>query len=155
MAIDMFQQGMGAMADTTDLKLRSILNFQTGFLLFEQGVYAPAINYFKESLRLEQLRKDTAMMAFCYEKLAYTYEDGGASDSALYYHRAAILCAMGLRDSVFYKRMVASMASYYVKSGMYEQADSCLKLYGPYLQECDRIPYLWYDGHCMYEHRAL
>ena len=27
-----------AMADTTDLKLRSILNFQTGFLLFEQGV---------------------------------------------------------------------------------------------------------------------
>lgn len=84
MAIDLFQQGMDAMADTTDLKLRSILNFQTGFLLFEQGVYAPAVNYFKESLRLERLRKDTAMMAYCYEKLAYTYEDDGVCDSALH-----------------------------------------------------------------------
>lgn len=141
MAIDLFQQGMDAMADTTDLKLRSILNFQTGFLLFEQGVYAPAVNYFKESLRLERLRKDTAMMAYCYEKLAYTYEDGGVCDSALHYHRLAILCAKDSRDSVLYKRMVASMASYYVKSGMYGQADSCLAKYSPYIKEFDRIPF--------------
>ena len=135
MAIDLFQQGMDAMAGTTDLKLRSILNFQTGFLLFEQGVYAPAVNYFKELLRLERLRKDTAMMAYCYEKLAYTYEDGGVCDSALYYHRLAILCAKDSRDSVLYKRMVASMASYYVKSGMYGQADSCLAKYSPYIKK--------------------
>lgn len=101
MAIDFFQQAMASLPDTTDLKMRSILNFQTGFLLLYQGVYDPAIDYFRESLRLEQLRKDTAMVAFCFEKLAYTYRDKGVNDSALFYFEKAHQCAKAMGDFVY------------------------------------------------------
>ena len=137
MAIDLFQQGMDAMADTTDLKLRSILNFQTGFLLFEQRVYAPAVNYFKESLRLERLRKDTAMMAYCYEKLAFVYCANKMNDSTLYYFDQAQQCAESLGDSIAEKGFVASKALYYISIKDYDKADCCLEPYMTHVQNSD------------------
>ena len=137
MAIDLFQQGMDAMQDTTDLELRSILNFRIGFLLLDQGVYDHAIPYFRESLRLESLRKDTAMMAFCHEKLAFVYRDKGERDSALCYFDRAIRCANALGDSTFTNGFVASLASYYISVKDYRKADSCLAPYLPYVQNSD------------------
>lgn len=140
MAIDLFQQGMDAMQDTTDLELRSILNFRIGFLLLDQGVYDHAIPYFRESLRLESLRKDTAMMAFCHEKLAFVYRDKGERDSALCYFDRAIRCANALGDSTFANGFVASLASYYISVKDYRKADSCLAPYLPYVDAVDKIP---------------
>ena len=137
MAIDLFQHGMDAMQDTTDLELRSILNFRIGFLLLDQGVYDHAIPYFRESLRLESLRKDTAMMAFCHEKLAFVYRDKGERDSALCYFDRAIRCANALGDSTFANGFVASLASYYISVKDYRKADSCLAPYLPYVQNSD------------------
>lgn len=140
MAIDLFQEGMDAMRDTADLKLRSILNFRTGFLLLNQGVYDHAIPYFRESLRLESLRKDTAMMAFCYEKLAFVYRDKGEGDSALCYFDRAIRCAKSLRDSVLVNGFVASLASYYISVKDYRKVDSCLAPYVSHVNVVDKIP---------------
>ena len=139
MAIDYFRQAMETMPDTTDLELRSILNFRTGFLLLDQGIYDPAIAYFKESLRLEGLRKDTAMMAYCHEKLAFAYCNKGVTDSALYYYGKANQCAVDLEDSMLEREMTAAMASYYISLEDYGKADSCLTPYFHCLDSVTRM----------------
>lgn len=141
MAIDLFRQAMEAMPDTTDLKMRSILNFQTGFLMLNQWLYGPAINYFKESLRLEQLRKDTAMVAFCYEKLAFAYEDKGEPNNALRYFKKAHQTAISLKDSTLESRIVASMASYYINRKDYAKADSCLRPFIKKVSNANKIAF--------------
>ena len=153
MAIDLFQQAMEALPDTTDLKMRSILNFQTGFLLLNQWLYDPAISYFKESLRLEQLRKDTAMAAFCYEKLAFAYRDKGIKDSTMMYFDAASTWASKLNDNTLEKLLSSSEASYYISVKDYKKADSCLT---PYMTLADSITimstYSMAAKICFYKH---
>lgn len=141
MAIDLFRQAMEAMPDTTDLKMRSILNFQTGFLMLNQWLYGPAINYFKESLRLEQLRKDTAMVAFCYEKLAFAYRDKGIKDSMIMCFEKARAWASKLNDSIFEQGFVAARASYYVEIKDYAKADSCLRPYMKFVDNSSKMAF--------------
>lgn len=138
-AIEYFQHAMDALADTTNLQFRSALNFRTGFLLLNQGVYAPALGYFRESYRLERQRKDTAMMVYCLEKLAFTYRDSHDMDSALLYFNRAISLAKTQRDTLLVKRITASVASYYLIKKEYLKADSCLASYIKYVNNADKM----------------
>lgn len=48
--VEYFQRAMDALADTTDLQFRSALNFRIGFLLLNQGVYAPSLDYLEHHI---------------------------------------------------------------------------------------------------------
>lgn len=137
--VEYFQRAMDALADTTDLQFRSALNFRIGFLLLNQGVYAPSLDYFRTSYQLEQIRKDTAMMVYCLEKQAFAYMDSHKIDSALLYFNRAISLAKTQRNSLLVKQITASLASYYIKNSEYSMADSCLAPYMEYVHDADKM----------------
>lgn len=139
--VEYFQRAMDALADTTDLQFRSALNFRIGFLLLDQCVYEPSLEYFKTSYMLEQQRKDTLMMIYCLEKQAFAFGDSHFGDSALYYFDKAKSLAETLKDSVLVKRISASMASYYLEINNYAKADNCLRPYLKYVNHIDKIPF--------------
>lgn len=124
MATDYLQKALNAMPDTTNLQLRSAINFRTGFLLLDQNIYDEALQYFKEAYRIEKMRKDTAMMVYCLEKIAYTYDNKCLDDSALYYYDFAIKKAKTLQDAMFVKRIMAAKTFFFINRNEYEKADS-------------------------------
>lgn len=124
MAIEYFEQALDAMPDTTNLQLRSAINFRIGYLLLDQNVYDEAIRHFRTSYSIEQTRKDTAMMAYCLEKIALTFDARNNEQKAKQYYKLAYLMARKLKNKTFERRILASMSFLYVKTKEYGKADS-------------------------------
>lgn len=139
MAIDYLQKALNAMPDTTNLQLRSAINFRTGFLLLNQDIYDEALQYFKESYRLEKMRKDTAMMVYCLEKIAYTYDYKNIDDSALHYYDCSYKYAKLLNDSIMEKEILSSKAVFYLRRKDYINAEKHIKPYMGHIDEANKI----------------
>ena len=129
MALESYKKSLDKVSDT-DIKLASIVNFQTGFLLLEQSFFSEALPYFRESLRMEKIQKDSAMIAYCMQKIAYCYQ-GKSDDSCLHYYKEAIEIAEKSRNQQICDEMKNSLASYYIQKAQYDKA---LKLSLPVLK---------------------
>lgn len=122
-AMDFYLKALDA-ADTGNLKLRSILNFQTGFILLCQSYYQESLPYFEKSYRLEIQRRDTAMAVYALQKMAYAYQ-GENNDSCLACYHKAMDFAERIHDKALYNEILSSLGAYYLKRGKYDKAKTC------------------------------
>lgn len=122
-AMDFYLKALDV-ADAGDLKLRSILNFQTGFILLSQSYYQESLPYFKKSYRLEIQRRDTAMAVYALQKMAYAYQ-GDNNDSCLVCYHKAMDFAERIHDKVLYNEILSSLGACYLKRGKYAEAKTC------------------------------
>lgn len=120
MALEYYKKSMDVVGDN-DLKLRSVLNFQIGYLLLQQSFSHESLKYFKESLRLEEMRKDSAMISYCLQKIAYAYQEED-NDSCCSFYSRAIKIARSCGDRQLCDEMKSSLASYYIEKGKYAVA---------------------------------
>ena len=120
MALEFYKKALTIVADKNS-KFASAVNFQTGFQLLEQSFYKEAMNYFRESLRIETMHHNSAMMAYCLQKIAYVYQEE-KNDSCFLYYKAALDIAQKSNDMQVCNEMKSSLANYYVEKAEYEKA---------------------------------
>ena len=120
MALEFYKKALTIVADKNS-KFASAVNFQTGFHLLEQSFYKEAMNYFRESLRIETMYHNSAMMAYCLQKIAYVYQEE-KNDSCFLYYKEALDIAQKSNDMQVCNEMKSSLANYYVGKAEYEKA---------------------------------
>ena len=120
MALEFYKKALTIVADKNS-KFASAVNFQTGFQLLEQSFYKEAMNYFRESLRIETMHHNSAMMAYCLQKIAYVYQEE-KNDSCFLYYKEALDIAQKSNDIQVCNEMKSSLANYYVGKAEYEKA---------------------------------
>ena len=120
MALEFYKKSLTIVADKNS-KFASAVNFQTGFQLLEQSFYKDAMNYFRESLRIETMQHDSSMMAYCLQKIAYAYQKE-KNDSCFLYYKEALDIAQRSNDIQVCNEMKSSLANYYVEKAEYEKA---------------------------------
>ena len=120
MALEFYKKALNIVADKNS-KFASAVNFQTGFQLLEQSFYKEAMNYFRESLRIETMQHNSAMMAYCLQKIAYVYQEE-KNDSCFLYYKEALNIAQKSNDMQVCNGMKSSLANYYVEKAEYEKA---------------------------------
>ena len=120
MALEFYKKALTIVADKNS-KFASAVNFQTGFQLLEQSFYKEAMNYFRESLRIETMQHNSAMMAYCLQKIAYVYQEE-KNDSCFLYYKEALDIAQKSNDMLVCNEMKSSLANYYVEKAEYEKA---------------------------------
>ena len=120
MALEFYKKALTIVADKNS-KFASAVNFQTGFQLLEQSFYKEAMNYFRESLRIEMMQHNSAMMAYCLQKIAYVYQEE-KNDSCFLYYKEALNIAQKSNDMQVCNEMKSSLANYYVEKAEYEKA---------------------------------
>ena len=120
MALEFYKKALTIVADKNS-KFASAVNFQTGFQLLEQSFYKEAMNYFRESLRIETMQHNSAMMAYCLQKIAYVYQEE-KNDSCFLYYKEALDIAQKSNDMQVCNEMKSSLANYYVEKAEYEKA---------------------------------
>ena len=120
MALEFYKKALTIVADKNS-KFASAVNFQTGFQLLEQSFYKEAMNYFRESLRIETMYHNSAMMAYCLQKIAYVYQEE-KNDSCFLYYKEALDIAQKSNDMQVCNEMKSSLANYYVGKAEYEKA---------------------------------
>ena len=120
MALEFYKKALTIVADKNS-KFASAVNFQTGFQLLEQSFYKEAMNYFRESLRIETMQHNSAMMAYCLQKIAYVYQEE-KNDSCFLYYKEALNIAQKSNDMQVCNEMKSSLANYYVEKAEYEKA---------------------------------
>ncbi len=101
--------------------MKGILNFQIGYLLLEQSFPKEALPYFKSSLSVERARKDSVMMTYVMQKLAYVYQES-RNDSCLFFYKEALSIAKNIKNENLYNEILSSLATYYIDSGEYCKA---------------------------------
>lgn len=139
-ALDYYQKAEQALPDTTDLAFRSILAFQKGLLFYYQYLYDDAIPLFLKSYELEKQRKDTAMMAWCLQKVAYCYEEKEQGTESLTYFKRSYLLAKQLGDKDLEIQCLGAMATHYVNNGDYSRAAACLLPNKDRIKKLSQIP---------------
>ena len=120
MALEFYKKALTIVADKNS-KFASAVNFQTGFQLLEQSFYKEAMIYFRESLRIETMQHNSAMMAYCLQKIAYVYQEE-KNDSCFLYYKEALDIAQKSNDMQVCNEMKSSLANYYVEKAEYEKA---------------------------------
>lgn len=120
MALEYYHKAKNEYGEHAD-KLSSALDFQIGLLLYEQSFYQSALPYFRNVYKADSVRRDTAMMAYTLQKIAYAYQAQG-NDSCLLFYRQALEVSREKRDTNLYNEMLSSMASYYLDKGEYVKA---------------------------------
>ena len=120
MAIEYYQKSLKHV-DVENISLRSILNFQVGFLLLEQMLPKESLPYFFNSYKYEEAQRDTVMMAYVLQKIGYVYRDE-KSDSCSYYYRKAVRLATAVNNDTLYNEIQSSLAAYYASKCDYKRA---------------------------------
>ncbi len=122
MAIEFYHKALN-IADRKNLAFCSALNFQIGFLMYEQMLGRKALPYLSASYKLEEEKRDTVMMTYVLQKMAYVYMDEKSDSCLVYFNKAA-----GLAKSVdekLYNVVLSSLATYYLYKGDYRKAKAC------------------------------
>lgn len=120
MALEYYHKAKNEYGEHVD-RFSSALDFQIGYLLFEQSFYNSSLPYFRDVLRMDSLMKDTTMMVYTLQKIAYAYQ-GMDNDSCLHYYGQALDLSRQKGEKNLYNEMLSSMAAYYLQKGMYAKA---------------------------------
>ena len=120
MALEFYKKAL-ELVGHNDKKFLSILNFQVGFLLLEQSLSGEALPYFKTSYQLEEQRRDTVMIIYSLQKIAYAYQDE-KNDSCLMFYKKALQLSKKSRNAELYNSILSSLGSYYLTVGKNEEA---------------------------------
>lgn len=132
MALELYQKAYKT-ANDEDLNFRSALNFQIGFILLEQSLNKECLPYFWKSFNVEKKQKDTKMMAYVMQKIAYAYQANNNDSCVVFYLKAAKL-AKETKGEELYDEILSSLASYYINNKKYGTA---LKYARPALSHTD------------------
>ena len=122
MAIEYYHKALDVV-DEKDLRLCSALNFQIGFLMYEQMLGKEALPYLTKSYQIEKERQDTVMMTYVLQKIGYVYRDEKSDSCLAYYNKAAEL-AKTVKSNL-YNVILSSIATYYIDIHEYEKAKEC------------------------------
>ncbi len=134
--------------DMSDLRLRSYIHSQKGNVLISLGLMDMSIMAYKESLRMDCVRKDTADIILCYRNLAYAYDKTNDKRMCLETMKRAIILAQkaGLNDEENNVRV--QFAGIYANNKQFKKAAEILSGccisrnspdYAPYLNICAKI----------------
>lgn len=123
MAIEYYQKSLKHV-DAENISLRSILNFQVGFLMLEQMLTKESLPYFFNSYKLEEEQGDTIMMIYVLQKIGYVYRDEKSDSCSVFYKKAAKL-AEAISNKTVYNDIQSSLASYYLSKHDYKRAKIC------------------------------
>lgn len=123
MALEFYHKALTTIS-SDDINMKSILNFQIGYLLFKQSFHKESLPYFKESLVMERTRNDSVMMAYVMQKIAYAYQES-KNDSCLFFYEEALSIAKKIKKENLYNEILSSLATYYIESKEYRKAKSC------------------------------
>lgn len=120
MALEYYHKAKNVYGEHAD-KLSSALDFQIGYLLFEQSFFKSSLPYFRNAYKSDSIRKDTTMMVYTLQKIAYAYQ-GMDNDSCFDYYKQALELSRRKGEVNQYNEMLSSIAAYYLHRGMYAKA---------------------------------
>lgn len=121
-ALDYFQKAQELLTDNKQLKLKSVIASQMGYLFSRQDLNEEARKAFKEGYRYASLANDTIKMALGLNDIGTTYGFYNNADSALIYCKKALqLSEKGNRQQVV-ANLCSQVARYYNMAHRFEEA---------------------------------
>ena len=125
-ALEYYQKAEESLLDDTDLKFKSKLHNQQGYLFLFQYQNNKAISHFKSAYEYERKNKDTTMMTYCLKNIAFAFGENKDQDSCLFYYQEAYKLAKNKKDSILVQDIMGQMASFYTKKKDYDKAKEYL-----------------------------
>lgn len=126
-ALSYFNKALDILENDSCYELRSLLNSQIGYILFDQGIGDEARKVYGQAYQWSALKKDTVSMVYDLRDIASTYSDVGVMDSALIFYNKAYELACILENHRLMNMVQSQIARVYKKMGEYDLAMKALR----------------------------
>ena len=119
-ALDYFGKALEAMPEGAMTDLRSRVVSQMGMLFARQGMYADALEMYKQSLCYSEHLNDTLGVIYSLRDIAYAHRCLGQNDSVQPYYTQAYQWSIKWGDQELIQLMNIQIASYYLDREIYD-----------------------------------